>query len=313
MERARLSGSDKLAIALACLSAAMALILFLIEKNPLIVSLTVFCIAALLVYPIIHFLPSRRFRIPALIVMIVLVCVFGWAVWPKKTQLVRTEPSPSQPPPVSSTSDFNRPPSTSAPTPGTSTKPKATLKAPEAKQAPSASSSGTNSPAIGSITQGSESAVSVNQQGGITAGTVNNFGTPLLPTATVTVCATCPDVVAGEDFQSVVTFTTSRQIPRPWFALFFDGPVLEGNVGRVKRSYGYTHGRAEKLPNPENSFIFRTTAMEFGGTSSWFRSDGPIRATVPSKGRVKLTKVLAGGGDNPDVALNVNLVFSCVQ
>jgi hypothetical protein len=175
----------------------------------------------------------------------------------------------------------------------------------------SVSSSGTNSPAIGSITQGPGSAVSINQQGGITAGTVNNFGTPVLPTATVTVCATYSDAVAGEDFQSVVTFTTSSQLPRPWFALFFDGPVLEGNVGRVTGSYGYTHGRAEKLPNPENSFIFRTTGMELGGTSSWFPSDGPIRATVPSKGRVKLIKVLSGGGDDPDVALNVNLVFSC--
>jgi len=164
---------------------------------------------------------------------------------------------------------------------------------------------------IGSITQGPGSAVSINQQGGITAGTVNNFGPPPLPTPTVTICATYPDVVAGEDFKSVVTFTTSSQLPRPWFALFFDSPVLDGNVGRPQGSYGYTHGRAEKLPNPENSFIFRTTAMEFGGTSSWFPSDGPIRASVSSKSRVKLVKVMAGGGDDPDVVLSVNLVFSC--
>jgi hypothetical protein len=291
----------------------MALILFLIEKNPVIVGLTVFCIAALLVYPIIHFLPSLKSRIPALIVMFALVFAFGWFVWPKKTQVVKKEPSPNQPP-ASSTSASNPPLSRPAPNkPYTSTKPKATAKAPETKQAPSVSSSAADSPAIGSITQGPGSAVSINQQGGITAGTVNNFGTPVLPTATVTVCATYPDVVAGEDFQSVVTFTTSSQLPRPWFALFFDGPVLEGNVGRVRGSYGYTHGRAEKLPNPENSFIFRTTGMELGGTSSWFPSDGPIRATVPSKGRVKLIKVMAGGGDDPNVALNVNLVFSCGQ
>ncbi len=181
----------------------------------------------------------------------------------------------------------------------------------ETKQAPSVSSAGTDSPAIGSITQGLGSALSINQQGGITAGTVNNFGPLLFPTATVTICATYPDVVAGDDFQSVVTFTTSSQLPRPWFALFFDGPVLDGNVGRVKGSYGYTHQRAEKLPNPENTFVFRTIAMELGGTSSWFPGDGPIRATVSSKSRVKLIKVLAGGGDDPDVALPVNLVFSC--
>jgi hypothetical protein len=198
----------------------------------------------------------------------------------------------------------------STPTPA---KPKPTPKARETKQALGVSSSGADSPAIGSITQGSGSALSINQQGGITAGTINNFGTPLLPTATVTICATYPDAVAGEEFQSVVTFTTSSQLPRPWFALFFDGPVSDGNVGRVRGSYGYTHQRAEKLPNPENSFVFRTIAMELGGTSSWFPSDGPIRATVPSKSRVKLIKVLAGGGDDPDVALNVNLVFSCGQ
>jgi hypothetical protein len=312
MERVRISG-DRLAIALACLGAAMALILFLIEKNPVVVGLTVFCIASLLVYPIFHFLPSRKLQIPALMGMLVLVFAFGWVVWPKKPHVAKTEPSPSQPP-VSSTSDSNPPPS--APTPNKSNnsiKPKAQAKTPKIKQAPSVSSSGTHSPAIGSITQGPGSAVSINQQGGITAGTVNNFGTPVLPTATVTICATYPDAVAGEDFKSVVTFTTSSQLPRPWFALFFDGPVLDGNVGRVGGSYGYTHGRADKLPDPENSFTFRTIGMELGGTSSWFPSDGPIRATVPSKGRVKLIKVLAGGGDDPNVGLNVNLVFSCGQ
>ena len=190
-------------------------------------------------------------------------------------------------------------------------KSKSRPKQPETKQAPGVSSSGTDSPAIGSITQAPGSALSINQQGGITAGTVNNLGPLLLPTATVTVCATYPDVVAGEDFQSVVTFTTSRQLPRPWFALFFDGPVLDGSARRVKGSYGYTHGRAEKLPNPENSFIFRTIAMELGGTSSWFPADGPIRATVSSKSRVQLIKIMAGGGDDPDIALPVNLVFSC--
>ncbi len=223
----------------------------------------------------------------------------------------------SKQPGKNQTSDSN--PTSNTPAPSTAnipakTKPvktKSRPKEPETERAPSVSSSGTDSPAIGSITQGPGSALSINQQGGITAGTVNNFGPLLLPTATVTICATYPDVVAGEDFHSVVTFTTSSQLPRPWFALFFDGPVLDGSVGRVKGSYGYTHGRAEKLPNPENSFIFRTIAMELGGTSSWFPADGPIRATVSSKSRVKLIKVMAGGGDDPDMALPVNLAFSC--
>lgn len=44
---------------------------------------------------------------------------------------------------------------------------------------PSVSTSGNNSPAVGSITQGAGSALSFGQQGGITAGTVNNnYSTP---------------------------------------------------------------------------------------------------------------------------------------
>jgi len=163
--------------------------------------------------------------------------------------------------------------------------------------------------APGSIPSGS--VFSIGQQGGITAGTVNNFGAPPLPTPTVKVCATYPDVVAGENYRSVITFTTNSQLPRPFFALFFDGPVLDGSAGRPKGSYGYTHMRADKLPNPERSFAFRTITMELGGTSSWFPSDGPIQATVPSKGPVRLLRVLSGGGDDPDVVFNVNLVFSC--
>jgi hypothetical protein len=53
--------------------------------------------------------------------------------------------------------------------------------------------------------------------------------------------------------------------------------------------------------------------MELGGTSSWFPADGPIRATVPSKTRVKLIQVMAGGGDDHSVAFPVNLVFSCAK
>ena len=50
---------------------------------------------------------------------------------------------------------------------------------PRIPDTPSVSSSGSGSPAIGSITQGSESALSVNQQGGITAGTI--IGAPPCP------------------------------------------------------------------------------------------------------------------------------------
>src|SRR5712664_3201827 len=198
MAEGKWSRSDKLAIALACLGAAVALILFLVEKSPITVGLMTFFIAALLTYPIFHFLPLRKFQIPALIVMFILVFVFGLAVWPKKIQVPQTAQSRIEPR-VSSTNNSNPTSNTPAPSrPNIPAKPKSRPKKPETKEAPSVSSSGADSPAIGSITQGPGSALSVNQQGGITAGTVNNFGPLLLPTATVTICATYPDVVAGE-------------------------------------------------------------------------------------------------------------------
>ena len=45
----RWSWSDKLAIALACAGAAMALVLFLVEKTPLTVGIVVACITGLLI------------------------------------------------------------------------------------------------------------------------------------------------------------------------------------------------------------------------------------------------------------------------
>ena len=114
---------------------------------------------------------------------------------------------------------------------------------------PSVMVSGVNNPPIGTVTQGAASAFSNNQQGGITAGTVN-IGTPPLPTPTVKVCVTYPEVAIGEPYKAVVTFTTGSELPRPWFGLFFDGPVLRG-VAEMKGSYGFDYERAEKLPEPE--------------------------------------------------------------
>jgi hypothetical protein len=184
----------------------------------------------------------------------------------------------------------------------------------EAKQGKSSSPkppvmvSGVNNPPIGTVTQGAASAFSNNQQGGITAGTVN-IGTPLLPTPTVKVCVTYPEVAIGEPYKAVVTFTTGSELPRPWFGLFFDGPVLKG-VAEMRGAYGFDYERAEKLPEPEKSFLLRLQTINFA-TSSWFPNDGAIRATIPSKSPVRLVKVMAGGGNDPDKVFAVNLVFSC--
>jgi hypothetical protein len=83
--------------------------------------------------------------------------------------------------------------------------------------------SGDKIPVIGGITQGAGSALSINQQGGITAGTVN-LGPPPLPTPTIKVCLTHPPTPEGQLHSTVITLTTDVQITRPWFFSFLTCP-----------------------------------------------------------------------------------------
>lgn len=80
----------------------------------------------------------------------------------------------------------------------------------------------------------------------------------------------------------------------------------------ARGAYAYNPGRADKLPNPENIFLVRTTSINFGGVK-WFPNDGPIKVTVPSKNPVRLVKVLAGGADDQDTLFAVNLDSSYGQ
>jgi hypothetical protein len=64
----------------------MTLVLFQIEKTPDTVAALVFGIAGLLIYPIIHFIPSKMPQIATLMGMLLLVGTMGWSVWPEKTQ-----------------------------------------------------------------------------------------------------------------------------------------------------------------------------------------------------------------------------------
>jgi hypothetical protein len=94
------SPSDKLAIALTCLGAAVALILFIAEKTPLTVGLMIAGITGLFVFPINHFIRQLRWRIRAFAIMLILVVIFGWKSWPKKyvqpapPPLLTASPSP---------------------------------------------------------------------------------------------------------------------------------------------------------------------------------------------------------------------------
>lgn len=90
-KKRRWSRGDKLSVALACMSAALGLILSLAPKTPLTVGAMILGIAGLLVYPIINFVSSKKARIMAFAVTLILVGIIGWSSWPKST-------SPSTPP-----------------------------------------------------------------------------------------------------------------------------------------------------------------------------------------------------------------------
>ncbi|HET6930160.1 MAG TPA: hypothetical protein VFI45_07545 [Candidatus Acidoferrum sp.] len=75
---------DVLAVVLFSLAAAMALILFLIEKTSATVGISLFFIFGFLVYPTLRVLAQKRnLQTIALIVLLLLTCAFGWYVWPK--------------------------------------------------------------------------------------------------------------------------------------------------------------------------------------------------------------------------------------
>jgi hypothetical protein len=71
------SGSDKLAIALAYMAAAMAIALFLIEKTPGTVIMLLVVMFGFCIYPIWHFVKSGRVRVGLLAATVILMALFG--------------------------------------------------------------------------------------------------------------------------------------------------------------------------------------------------------------------------------------------
>jgi hypothetical protein len=59
---------------------------------------------------------------------------------------------------------------------------------------------------------------------------------------------------------------------------------------------GATQQRADKLPNPDNTFLFRVTAIDFG--SDTWRKDETIKVKVPSKTPMRLVQIMSGSEDN---------------
>lgn len=89
--------SDKLAIALTCLTSVTALVLFWLEKTPLTAGLSLWAMAVLMVYPVLHFVRQVTARIIVFCAIAALLAVFGWRIWPSR-KLPRTQSaaSPSQ-------------------------------------------------------------------------------------------------------------------------------------------------------------------------------------------------------------------------
>jgi len=85
-------------------------------------------------------------------------------------------------------------------------------------------SSSTTTPAVGSVNQGSGSALSINQQGGVTAGT---YVSDVFPRPGVT-----PNVqfCTSELANSIIKITTDVEITAPFWALVFDGPVTGATI-----------------------------------------------------------------------------------
>jgi hypothetical protein len=82
----RLSGSDKLGIVLACLASILAIVLFLIEKNFIVIIVFLLSIMALSIYPIIHFAKSKIDRISLFECVIVVTVFLGWEFWPQQNR-----------------------------------------------------------------------------------------------------------------------------------------------------------------------------------------------------------------------------------
>ena len=169
------SASDKLAIALACLASILAIVLFLVEKTPRTIMGLLVAMGGLAIYPTLHFSRRAGFRIAILVCMLGGTVAFGWYVWPKtkpndnfgnKPTSTESPSAPMQSPPQ---------PLSAAPTQQAKAK-RGRSSAIKSKAAASSKGTGPVLPQPPSVSQecdGGNCAISVNQQGGITAGQVN--------------------------------------------------------------------------------------------------------------------------------------------
>jgi Ca2+/Na+ antiporter len=76
--------SDKLAVALACVGVVVAIALYWLEKTPTTAAVSLAAIVLLMIFPVMHFLPSLRGRTTGFSLVLLLTVLFGWVIWPLK-------------------------------------------------------------------------------------------------------------------------------------------------------------------------------------------------------------------------------------
>jgi hypothetical protein len=83
MKRSDIPRADQVAITVACATAALVIVTFLVSKTPNAIIFLMTCLFLCISYPIVRFVRSIRLKIVALILCVVAVSIFGKSVWPK--------------------------------------------------------------------------------------------------------------------------------------------------------------------------------------------------------------------------------------
>jgi hypothetical protein len=310
------------------LAGVLAIILFLVEKTPSVIVAMLVFMFLLCVYPVLHFVRSLNWRGLSLALVLVAILIFGWRVWPERptanvaaktnddhaiaprntlaTDNVAARPDNAQTPQSPSHAvrqDRGRTDSVTMPKRHGTTNSESSGKD---SQPPQDNSVHLEKGA--QVEQHSSGDCSPNIIGG--SSTVN-CAPPPPPAPNVEACVTYSSPAESDvenHYATQVVLSTDRAIPSPFFALIFDGPVSKA---RMINSGGSSFIRADKLPNPERTFIFKFLGFTLGGAGTWYPGQGKLSVAVESKDKVTLVQMLSGGGDDPDGKFSVNISFAC--
>lgn len=259
------NSSDRLAAALACLAAVMGIVLFWVEKTPIVAALSIVGIAALLVYPIIHFLRPRNVRILVFVAAALLVTLFGYEIWPQRKVEVPVSSPPYIPPRAVT------PPKVPPPRP-------VTHQRPNPKSPPVAVGGASLG---GGIDQGD---CSVAQVGGIGNSATVNCGEKVKLTAT-------PQIqrrTNNPERPYATTFSLSTNVPAEVgeLRLTCNGPVLSASMERIS-SYEWIVNGIDPDPDDPNTILYNVKP-------ELLRPGRSVEVTVFSKQPVQLISGWAG-------------------